>query len=44
MGRKKKVTENAVENVVVNTTKPEKKDIRHGCLDCTHYDCPVNNV
>lgn len=21
--------------------KPEKKDIRHGCPDCTYWECPV---
>lgn len=40
MARKKKDADSA-ENVVVNTTKQEKKDVRHGCLDCVHYDYPV---
>lgn len=21
--------------------KPEKKDVRHGCVDCSYYDYPV---
>lgn len=37
MGRRKKTEE----TVVVNTIKTEKRDIRHGCLDCVHYDCPT---
>ena len=37
MARKKKETE----NVIQSATKPEKKDVRHGCLDCTYYDYPV---
>lgn len=37
MGRKKK----EVEDVVVNTVKTEKRDIRHGCPDCTYWECPV---
>lgn len=40
MGRKKKVTENVLVNTS-NTDKAEKRDVRHGCVDCTHYDCPV---
>ena len=22
--------------------QPEKRDIRHGCVDCTHYPLPNN--
>ncbi len=37
MGRKKKVTENVVEN----TSNTEKRDIRHGCPDCIYWEYPV---
>ena len=28
------------EKIVIKQT--EKKDIRHGCLDCTYYEKPTN--
>ena len=37
MARKKKNEE----VVVVNTNKVVKKDVRHGCVDCSYYDYPV---
>lgn len=41
MGRKKKVAENVVENTNKAINKTEKRDVRHGCVDCTYYDYPV---
>ena len=41
MGRKKKDADNTVVNAARVEAKTEKRNVRHGCVDCAYYEYPV---